>query len=315
MRNKKKRLLLSIVISGCVGVLCFAFAWAAARDCDTGSVSPQFVYVRGGHPACISESYMRKRIGANLEEAAALHKKGFCFPLPDGETAFLEESTPDGLVKIRLAAHSDDIWTNGPGVSFKPIAGGMSDIPSVGLGDTLEAIDKAWNKGYREVRPQFGGVNLVSVGTSEESAIQYYTGLNDFGDPKRAGQIGGGAKGLFGARAGEQATRAQFFSAITHLMPKGSKLICAYQRADQSEEVYMFESEWLKTLPGIGAHMAYQDNQFRKANPLGAYSLDVYYDSRNPDRVTLFKLVLGYFQQDDLVGMTRISNPKFRLTD
>ena len=199
--------------------------------------------------------------------------------------------------------------------------GKASDTPRAGLGDTLSEIDKAWNKGYREVFPYSGDSQSVRVGSSSKSAISYITGElgSTFGTPKRAGHLDGGTEGLFGAAPGERPTRSQFFAAITHLMPKDSKLISAYTRGQpHPEEDYIFESEWLKALPGIDQSRAYSSNPFKKGlNPVGSFFLFVTYDPDRPDHVMVFQLQLGTPGLSELegFGMTRIPNPKFKFLD
>jgi hypothetical protein len=290
---------------------------AGAQDGQKQLTDQKRVYINGGI-GCTSEQYAKTAIGADTEIVLALFRKGVCFALDSGQTAELEYISPSDshsrrFAKIRVQGDIRDIWTNRESISNDgPIKGAMREVPNVGLGCTLDDIENAWNKGYRHVSSEIG---MVRVGISEESAISYY--INDaFGDPKRAGAIDGGARGLFGAQSGQQATARQFFTGITRLMPQDSKLVCAYRSKDRSEEIYVFKSEWLKSLPGLGECTEYKQNEFYPEDrppALGTFFLDVHYQRDNPDHVALFKINVGRISQDILtqIGMLQISHPTF----
>ncbi len=296
-------------------------------SCDSGSSSSKdhepanTRYVKpGSHTACTSKSDIEQAAQFAYEKDTKafwdLYREGRCFDLKPDDTVYLEDSTFSGLVKIRPKGSVTTVWTTREAVTTEkpkdgPPTGAMPDTPQVGLGSTVAELERAWNKGYR-----WSSDICVRVGSSEESSIGYYTYQN-FGDPPRVGEIDSGSRGLFGAAKGQPPTKDQFFTSITHLMPKDSRLISAYRSKNPSlslEEDFVFESLWLKNLPGAHQASAYSFNPIYKTQaPVGTFTLCVHYDPAHPDLISMFQLAIAIPNMDTMTKIPLNSTP-FRTT-
>lgn len=189
-----------------------------------------------------------------------------------------------------------------------PVARGASiALPNVsrkaGLGDTFQALEAAWNQGYRKEYDS-NGFKTIHVGT-ENSHIIYETGMfgKTFGNPERVGKIEGETKGLFGASEGANPTLEQFANGIQDLMPGDSKCTSALTRMDgYRTTIYVFRSEALKLAPSIADSFAYKT---MKAKP-GAFFLIANHVMGDEAKIVNFTLTLGEPVGADTSGMKKV---------
>lgn len=327
---------IGIILMGSLLFLMFAGAasiWLSDQNSQSAAPSApiNLRYVNAGHYlACPSQSDIEAlgkfAVEKDTQAAMGLIAQGRCFNLDPGQRVFQEDFTWDGLVKIRIEGSDQTAWTYREAITSDEPAGAqqaqvtnvaaatrMDHTPDVGLGATIEALEKAWNKGYRRAFDKGSGDEIVWLGSSEESHIDYQAAFN-FSDPPRVGDIEGGAKGMFGALAGEEPGASEFFSQIKRLTPVDSKIVAEYIRKDRfsHEVIYEFESNWIKALPDIRQAPIYKND---KKN-VGRFVLEVLYDPSRPDRISAFTLSLGskstYTARPGFVAVPNIHNPLIR---
>lgn len=174
---------------------------------------------------------------------------------------------------------------------------------AMGLGDTVNDFEKAWNKGYRRV---FSSTNTVHVGFAESIHIAYVTGDwgRSFGNPPRIGWVEGNAKGLFGAAISQNPTTEQFFKGIQSLLPSDFQLVNAYEaRKERTKQIFTFKSNTISHLPSVNESMAYAKDGFK--NPVGTFFLIVNGDISDQKRIANFTLALGLPGTVDLSSMKK----------
>lgn len=185
-----------------------------------------------------------------------------------------------------------------------------------GLGDTVEAIEAAWGKGYKKEAVQSDGSRNVVIGFSDNVDLGYCVKCpENFGDPERLGHLSGSAK-LLGSSQDKNPAKEEFFESIRDLMPKDSSLKSTYRSETPSvipgnpparKELFNFTSSSLGVLPDVQKSLVYSQDGLRE--PVGSFCLAVNYDMDDPSRVYNFSLFLGDGRYDSNVMKKVDHNP------
>lgn len=124
--------------------------------------------------------------------------------------------------------------------------------PVAGIGDSVDAFEKTYNKGYKK---DYGSpLYTVKVGKSEEHYMSY-DGINNFGNPSRIGLIQMDTSKLLARNSNEYLDEQEFYRWVRNILPRDAVLIATYLRLPGKmqpwkKRYHIFRSASLAAIPG-----------------------------------------------------------------